>query len=428
MKSFLTFCFFIFFSISNLFGQASSGKTFDTEIIEFEKAPILKWRSDEQLNDKPLWEGFVLVKAKLNGRYDIKGGLQEEETFNVGQIDVWGSDDRKNFAMDMHQTQLRIWSKRKTATGDFVGYLEGDFWGGDGHFRLRTAWFDYKFLHVGQDWSFFGDKQIWPNVLDWDGPPSGVWRRAPQIKFYFKNENKWHYEIGIENPGSEFRFNEEIDANISDTYPTMPDFIGAIKKEFWTGYMRLSAIYRNLNYEINGTNQVEHGYGASLSAIFKPFEGKNDLIQFQLVGGRGISSYLASFGGRNYDGIPTGNGEVSLVPAVGAWVSYEYWFNDQWHSNIVLGYSDFVTDDISSMTIGPGDISATNTKVALDHNYIVINLMYNPTPGLSLGIEYNLGNRQMAYEGDISTPEGNLSSIEKSRNAQRIGFGAFFDF
>ena len=23
---------------------------------------------------------------------------------------------------------------------------------------------DYKFIHFGQDWTFFGDKEIWPNV------------------------------------------------------------------------------------------------------------------------------------------------------------------------------------------------------------------------------------------------------------------------
>lgn len=408
--------------------QSSLGKTYDVQTFEFAKLPILNWQSEDKIEDEAAWEGFLLVKAKLNGIYDISGGLQDQETFNVGQIDVWGDDDRHRFSMDMHQTQVRLWSKRKTATGDFVGYLEGDFWAGNGGYRLRHAWFDYKFLHVGQDWSFFGDKNIWPNVLDWDGPPSGVWRRAPQIKFYFKNEQQWHFEIGVEQPGAEFIFNEEIDPNISNSYPVMPDIIGAVKKSFDIGYLRLSAIYRNLTYDYAGSSISKSGYGASLSGYWKTHATLTNPIQLQIVGGQGIASYLASFGGRNYDGVPTGAGTIETVPALGAWISYEHFFSKEWHVNLVLGFSDFKSPEITSLAIGPGEFPATETSINLDHSYVVVNLLYGPTPGLTVGIEYNLGNRDLTYEGNINQNGMIVNQINQSRAAQRISFGAFFDF
>jgi hypothetical protein len=411
-----------------LLNAQSNGKTFDTNLGTFAKLPILSWESEELINGKPNWEGFLLVKAKLNGVYDISGGLQNEETFNVGQIDVWGTDDRKRFNMDMHQTQVRLWSKRKTETGDFVGYLEGDFWAGNNTYRLRHAWFDYKFLHVGQDWSFFGDKNVWPNVLDWDGPPSGVWRRAVQVKFYFETAKNWKYEVGFENPGAEFRFNEDIAPVITPSYPVMPDMIGAIQKGISTGHVRLSAIYRQLVYAYAGSNQSVSGYGTSLSGLIKHNPDKNHMLQFQFVVGKGISSYLASFGGRNYDGVPTSANTISAVPVVGGWIAYEYWFTKQWHSNIVVGISNFETDAITSLNIPDPNYTATDTEVNIDHKYIVINLMYNPTPGLSLGIEYNLGNREMGYEGMIDTGNGIIPTLDQKRSASRVNFGAFFDF
>ncbi|UXX79094.1 hypothetical protein N7E81_17205 [Reichenbachiella carrageenanivorans] len=415
-------------SFCSTYAQSTSGKTYDTQVVEFAKLPVLSWKSTNQVDDKPAWEGFLLVKAKLNGIYDLSGGLQNQETFNVGQIDVWGHDNRNRFGMDMYQTQLRIWSKRKTATSDFVGYLEGDFWGGDGRFRLRNVWLDYKFLHIGQDWSFFGDKDIWPNVLDWDGPPSGVWRRSTQIKFYFKNPNHWLFEIGIENPGAEFTFNEEIEPDISASYPVMPDFVGAAKKEMTFGYLRLAAIYRNLTYDYSGTNISKSGYGAALSGYIHTHADRKNPLQFQIVGGRGIASYLASFGGRNYDGVPTGTGSISTAPVLGGWVSYEHFFDSRWHANFVVGISNFLTPEITQLEIGPNDYPATNTKIELDHRYIVVNLMYDPTPGLTLGIEYNLGNRSLIYTGSIDIDGYMTSEITQGRSAQRISFGAFFDF
>jgi len=169
-------CCLVLFAMDQATAQ-TSGKTFGNEVT-FVTPPNLRLVSTEKLNGKPLFDYFILVKAKLNGIYDISGGLQDYETFNVGQIDVWGSDNTQRFWMDMHQTQIRFRGQRETEMGTFIGYLEGDFWGGNKHFRLRHAWVDFKFIHFGQDWSFFGDKDIWPNVLDWDGPPSGVWHRA----------------------------------------------------------------------------------------------------------------------------------------------------------------------------------------------------------------------------------------------------------
>lgn len=425
----------LFLAASMVYAQQNKGgKTYDTDSIEFEKTPILTWKSKSMINGKPSFNGFLLVKAKLNGVYDISGGLQESETFNVGKIDVYGTDDSKRFWMDMHQTQIRLWSERQTKDGPFIGYLEMDAWGGNNSIRLRHAWFDFKFLHFGQDWSFFGDKDVWPNVMDWDGPPSGVWRREVQLKFYWETEQNWKYEVGIEQPGAQISFINDIDPNMMEAYQNIPNFVGAIRKGGDKGHIRLSGVYRILNYkELNEVKSMP-GYGLSLSGMLKTNEKYGNLVQFQVAAGKGIAAYLVSFDGLNYDAITTDLGNLSTVPAIGVWLSYEHYFSAKWHSNIVVGFSDFQTDEISEWEIAgegaPGN-PIQNTTIGLDHRYLLFNIMFDPTPGLTLGIEYNLGRKEIAYNGTIidnDDPTVSYSTFEQGREAQRISFGAFFDF
>jgi len=54
--------------------------------------------------------------------------------------------------------------------------------------------------------------------------------------------------------------------------------------------------------------------------------------------------------------------------------------------------------------------------------------MYTPQPALTFAIELNIGERTNKYEGSIDTGTETLASLERSRSAQRISFGLFFDF
>jgi hypothetical protein len=408
--------------------EAGSGKTFDVELELPPGPPIFRMTSDETLNGRPKYDYFFLVKAKFNGVYDISGGLQDQETFNVGRINVWGDDNSNRYWTDMHQSQVRFRGQRETANGPLVGYMEGDFWGGNKHYRLRHLWIDYRFMHFGQDWTFFGDKEIWPNVMDWDGPPSGVWRREPELKFYFTNQSGWQFDIGTGQPGAEIRFDENVDPDVSSAYQPLPDFIGAVKKAGDFGHVRVTGIYRNLEFQSGGENKSEPGFGGTVSGFVKTNEVKTNPIQFQFYAGRGIATYVVSFSGLNYDAAMDGQGDVKAIPTYGGWAAYEHFFTPEWHINAVGGFSVFDSHKFSSFTIeGPG-YDASDTSVNLQHYYGLFNVMWTPEPALTFGIEYNYGNKRNKYDGAIDTGDEVVASIEKSRDAHRISFGLFFDF
>jgi hypothetical protein len=440
MSKYYLITIFVVLLSGSIFAQTtveSTGKTFGSESITFQDPPHFRMLSKDSLNGKPMYDYFFLVKAKLNGVYDINGGMYGE-TFNAGNIPVWGDDDQQRFWMDMHQSQVRFRGQSETEHGTYTAYMEGDFWGGNKHFRLRHMWFEYKFAdigdnwsfvgHLGQDWSFFGDKEIWPNVFEWDGPSSGVWRREPELRFWFENRDNLRLEFGVANPGPQLYFDNNIDSTLTEAEQGTPDFIGAINKKFDFGHLRVTGIYRNLEYRNEQGDQATAGYGGSVSGYISTNSATDNPIQFQFVGGTGIAAYLVSFDGMNYDAAPDGLGNMESIPTVGGWASYEYWFSKKWHANLVMGFSEFHAKEINSFTIIGPDYQANNTSVDVSVRYLLLNLMWNPIPSVVLGAEWNIGQRSNSYEGSIDTGTEVIDKIEESRVANRISFGAFFNF
>jgi len=407
---------------------AGSGKTYGLEVDLPPGPPIFRMISEDSLHGKPTYDYFLLVKAKFNGVYDLNGGLQDQETFNVGKINVWGTDDSNRYWTDMHQSQVRLRGQRETDDGTLVAYMEGDFWGGNKGYRLRHLWVDYKFVHFGQDWSFFGDKSVWPNVLDWDGPPSGIWRREPELKLYFTNDSKWQFDVGIGQPGAEVTLNTDPNSEVTTAYQPVPDFIGAVQKSSDSGHIRVTGIYRTLEYKVLDENQSEPGYGGTISGFIQTNSVKKNPIQFQFYAGQGIATYVVSFSGMNFDAAEDGLGSMKAIPTYGGWASYEHFFTPRWHANLVGGFSNFSSHKIAEFTIAGSGYKAFDTSIDLDHIYGLINLMWTPQPALTFALEFNIGEKSSKYDGRIEKGSETLASIEQSRSAKRISFGLFFDF
>ncbi len=395
-------------------------------------AQRFRLQSKDSLNDRPKWEGYIFFKMKLNGVYDITGGLQEYNTFNLNKIDVWGTDNTPHFWMDMHQSQIRLYGSHEIGKHQAIGFFEGDFWGGNNVMRLRMAYINYKFFQFGQDWSFFGDKEIWPNVFDWDGPSSGIWRRDPFLQFYFWTKTNWKFEFGIEAPGAQLTFIDDIDsAFMNASGNPVPDFIATVKKKTKWGHLRLAGIARFLPYRHNGELKYVFGYGAALSGYIKTGKKHPNPIQFQFVYGYGIATYVVSFDGANFDAISDGYGNMKAVPVVGGWLSYELWLSKIIHVNFVGGFTDFVSPQISNMEVPEGGFEVTDGHLQLDYFYGLVNFMVDPFDNFTVGLEYNYGRRENKYyniEYAIRNPLGTDENHTQARIASRISFGVFYNF
>ena len=387
---------------------------------------LLTVKSKDSINDKPKLTGTLGFNLKLNGYYDVYGGLQDSETFNIGKINVFGTDDSQSFKMDMYQSQIFIEGNYLQKNGENIKALvEFDFWGGNGHMRLRKAYVETEHWQIGQNWNNFGDENLWPNVMEWEGPPSGVWLRTPHIKYMntFNNES-WIYEASIEAPIIDYVTIEEIEPLVQEEYQTTPDITFAVKNERKWGHLRLSSILRNIRYKLDEKTDNFIGYGFSLSGIYKT-ERKNNL-QFQIVGGKGINAYLTSLSGLGYDGYPNQNGGFNATPSYGGWISYEYFFTPKFHANAVFGFTDYSFNNMETYLLideSNDDLLVLNGDYSSTHTYGLFNLMYEPFERMTIGVELDYGVKRIHFNGYSNDEYINDS---KDRNAMRISFGFMF--
>lgn len=391
----------------------------------FSQDRVLTLRSKDSINGKPKLKSSLGANLKLNGFYDFFGGLQDSETFNVGMIDVFGNDDSPSFNMDLYQTQIRLEATYFEKNGERVyALVESDFWGGNGQMRLRRAFVESRHWQIGQNWNNFGDELIWPNIMEWEGPPSGVWVRTPHIKYSntFKNPD-WIYELSLEAPITNYISFEELGLNVEEANQVTPDFTMAVKKVFPWGHLRLSSIARNVRYSLNDEIDNFFGYGFSFSGIH--MTKSRNAFQFQVVGGEGITAYMTSIAGLGYDGYQHSSDDFAATPAIGGWASYEYFLIPKLHANAVIGFTRYLFKDAKEFTLIDDDQEelVVQGDFQNSHFYGILNLMYDPFPRMTLGIELDYGWKTVDFDGFI---DGSFESGSKRRDAMRMSFGFMF--
>lgn len=395
--------------------------------ISFSQDRYLTVTSKDSINNQPRFKSSLGVNMKLNAYYDVFGGLQDSETFNIGKINVFGTDDTSSFHVDMYQTQMKFESNFIFDSGRKVKtVVEWDFWGGNGHMRLRKAFIESDHWQIGQNWNAFGDEDLWPNIMEWEGPPSGIWVRSPHIKYFntFNNTN-WQYEISLEAPINDYIRFEEFDLMVEEEYQLTPDLAMAIKNEHEWGHIRLSSILRSIRYSLDGEIDNFFGYGLALSGIYK--HQKNN-FQFQLVGGKGITAYMTSIAGLGYDGFPNSKDQMEATPTFGGWASYEHYLTKKLHANIVFGFTNYGLTDANRHLYDEElseHIIVLQGDAIYDHYYGIFNLMYDAYERMTIGLELDYGAKNLDANGYINDV---FIDDSKSRDAMRISFGFMFYF
>lgn len=302
-------------------------------------------------NTQYRWYGFI----RLDGIYDFKP-IASTDSFVTSSIPV-PQGEGQNSVLTPRYTRLGF----DTSTNpDFSDWdintrIEMDFFNGNtsglfGSFpiRLRFAWIEYGPLLVGQAASLFMDYDVFPNVLDYQGPPGMVLMRQPlaRLKFPIWDEATTT-SIGVEQPYSDIQW-EDGGAFVRNpgtgiiTDPTadrneqdMPDLTGNLRRDGTYGHVQLAGVVRRLSFRDNGSpDYVETGRGASLTGIWHPFaclagvDPKGNCagplaksrIMGQYAEGRGISRYFQDPNGVGLDAVFTpATGFKRSTATAGSW-------------------------------------------------------------------------------------------------------------
>jgi hypothetical protein len=299
---------------------------------------------------------------------------------------AFGSNGQSIFSV----RQSRLGAK---ATGMFHGKpyeakFEFDLYGtgvdeGQTTFHVRHMYARWGPLLVGQTNTLWMDPDIYPNVVDYWGPPGMVNTRNPQIRYTFLDRDGWTAAVALEHPADDIDtgnlrlIDEDIAANIQSD-EELPDLTAAVRYGGDWGHVRLAGILRKVGYDTKGTEDNEPeghktGWGVSASTAVKLGLATPKL---GIVYGRGIATYMNDGGMDLAPSVSTifVPPSVILVPeaeavkllGVSAYVDFQW--AKEWSSS--LGYSFTKVDNTNfqdSTTFHKGEYASANLLWARDN-------------------------------------------------------------
>lgn len=342
-------------------------------------AQDFQFHSKDSLNGEP--KNNIVFGGYVNSVffYDFVGINNAYPALNIVEVPVGKNVVKEPYLnFNAFQTRLNFRTQHQTNIGKIKLYVEGDYVSGTGAFRLRHALISVNNWDVGQTWSTFSDEDLWPNMTDYDGPPTGIWARPTMIRYNAINGLKSTLSFALEGPSLDYTYNYSIDTAITTTNQNIPDVVSRYRYESDNFHFQLSAVYRSIRYKNQNDTSLfyESGYGVSASSIFAV--SNNDKLYFQATAGKGISRYLVGFEGRNWDAVPTGKNDIELLPTYGGFVGYDHFWNKK---------------KTFSSTIVAGGVYIKNNVLPQIDDFMqgywgLVNLYWYPVDRLSTAIEY----------------------------------------
>jgi len=309
-----------------------------------------------------------------------------------------------HFYVSPRQSRFGVKGTLPTSDGDVTGQFEFDMYGtgkdaGVTTMRPRHMWGQWKRIGGGQTNTQFMDIDVFPNTIEYWGPPGMMFIRNAQVFFELYKKGPSNARIAIEAPGVSgdagvFADRVELQ-NVRARFPA-PDFTGHYRytAEKW-GYVQVGGVVRYIGYDDLLPNDAFDlnghvwGGGIAVSAGIKPTP--NDLLHLQVAQGQGIENY---FNDAPIDVGVKKNPGNSVTPVVGEALGdfgliiyLDHTWNERFATSV--GYSRV---DISN-----SDGQSANAYKA--GQYATANLIYTPVKNLLFGGELQWGHRENFSDG-----------------------------
>ena len=379
-------------------------------LIIFAFIPLFGFSQNFTMESKDTLNGKAKNKIAFSGyinsiyNYDFIGTPSQYPAMNIVSVPVGTVLREPSVSFVIFQTRLRFKSEHQTKLGAIKVYFEGDFINSANAFRIRHALISFRKWDFGQTWSNFADEDAWPNVTDYDGPPTAIWARPTMIRYNAIQGKKHSLSFSLEGPSLEYQTDHRLDSIVSTAHQDIPDFTARYRYVSERVRFQLAGVFRNIKYKntLDSSFSYKQGYGISASTGINTFS--NDLLHAQATAGVGISRYLVGLEGYSWDAVPTGKGEIELLPAVGCFIGYDHFWDkkQKFSSTAVLGYINIQNHVLST----PADF--------MTGYWGAINLYYYPVQNLKFALEY-----VTAYRED---------TFEQSGRGERIQFLVQYDF
>ncbi|MBD5356390.1 MAG: hypothetical protein HDR88_05215 [Bacteroides sp.] len=291
-----------------------------------------------------------------------------------------GGASGTNLFFSVLGTNEKLGNYRVFVQGKFNGYSHKGF-------KLSKAWVQIRDFTAGLATTTFSDPASEPDVLDPAGA-NGVVSKSNLLLRYLKTfKGKWSVAGSVEWPSSQ---PDVSGADVNKCLDYVPD-IAAFGQYQWNrglSHVRLAGIMRTMAYRnlINGTTKHVTGWGALLGSTVKA--GRNVTFYAQASVGQGITAYTGDLSNGDYDllATPGKNGCLYAPTTLGATFGVKYFWMNNLTSTVALGTLRTYAKD------------GTNDDTYKYGQYLAANLIYNITPRMQIGMEYEAGKR-MNFNG-----------------------------
>lgn len=309
------------------------------------------------------------VKADLIHDFNAIGST---DTFDPTTIPTDGRPGQ-NTRLHARQTRLNLDFRPDQDCNDLQLFVEGDFFGEGNSFRLRHGYLRAGRLLAGQTWSTFMDESILPATLDFESPRSSLLDRRAMLRWTQAVTHCLSVAVALEDP------QPTLDLAIApaggDVERLGPDLISRFRYETPRWHLQGAGLVRMIGFrEVSGARDEAVGWGFDFTGSFRPRE--IDRVLFQVAFGEGYESYR-----QGTDGAVDANGVIELNPVLAWVVGYEVDWTDRLSSTFVYSVAEGTT----------ASFQPASRAEAVD--YLAANLVFEPLPRLSYGIEYLYGSR-----------------------------------
>jgi len=306
-----------------------------------------------------------------------------------------------NTYFSARQSRLGVKGVIPTDLGDLKTTFEFEMFGtgvdaGQTTIRLRHAYGELGQFGAGQYWSPFMDIDVFPNTVEYWGPPGMAFFRNVQVR-WMPIQGNTRMTIALERPGASADGGVVADRiELTDVKPRFP--VPDISAEYryapgkW-GYVELAGIYRRIEWKDQGLQPGDisggvSGWGFNLSSNLN--FGANDILRLSALYGEGIENYMNDAPedvGLKATGNAAAPVEGEALPVSG-----------------FVGFLDHTWNPKFASSVGYSSVNITNSELQAPSafrrgQYAIGNIIYMPVPGVMTVAELQWGNRHNNTDG-----------------------------
>lgn len=350
--------------------------------------------------------GFIKVDANFTKYNDGIPPVAAIDDFYIPALIPTRADGSANnsegvqFNSHAKQSRFNIGASTKLANGETLkGFIEMDFGPGSDTSNgekttnrsgvdLRHAVITYGQWKFGQTWTNALNGSAIAETLDFFALSEGmIDTRQMQVRY-----TSGPLSVSLENP-------ETVVGRTQTNDSSVPDLIARYGFKGDWGNVSVAGIVRQLKYKDAGMNVDSSEAASGISFAGRIKAGGKDDIRFQLTSGKGLGRYLGL--ALNADAYVDGNNELATIDQTAGNIGYRHFWNETTRSTI--GYAYYKADADAAAGV-------YNEKSQSIH----ANLLFSPTPKLTLGGEY--------IYGKLEKSNGNTGDMNRLQFSAKYSF------